>query len=93
VWASVQHTGGIEDYVILAICTVLGVLAKKYKFSRPAMLMAFILAGKVEALTMQMNSLYTIDRLIDRPLFILLMVFVVCLFVYGITRKNKLEYA
>ena len=55
--------------------------------------MAFILAGKVEALTMQMNSLYTIDRLIDRPLFILLMVFVVCLFVYGMTRKNKLEYA
>lgn len=93
VWASVQHTGGIEDYVVLALCTVLGVLAKKYKFSRPAMLMAFILAGKVEALTMQLNSLYTIDRLIDRPLFILLLVFVVCLFVYGITRKNKLEYA
>ena len=93
VWASVQHTGGIEDYIILIMCTMLGLLAKKYKFSRPAMLMAFILAGKVETLTMQMNSLYTIDKLIDRPLFIFLMALVVLLFGYSITKKNKLEYA
>ena len=56
VWACVQYTGGWEDYAILGLCTLLGVTAKKYKFSRPALLMAFILADKVEALTLQMDN-------------------------------------
>ena len=93
VWACVQYTGGIEDYIILALCTVLGIFAKKYKFSRPAMLMAFILAGKIEALTIQMTTLYTLDRLFDRPMFIGLVVAILLLFAYGVSRKNKLEYA
>ena len=93
VWACVQYTGGIEDYIILALCTVLGIFAKKYKFSRPAMLMAFILAGKIEALTIQMTTLYTLDRLFDRPMFIGLVVVILLLFAYGVSRKNKLEYA
>ena len=53
VWACVQYTGGWEDYAILAICCALGYLAKRFRFSRPAMLMAFILASKLEALTIQ----------------------------------------
>jgi len=93
VWACVQYTGGIEDYIILILCTILGVLAKKFKFSRPAMLMAFILADKVEALTIQITSLYTIETLLQRPLFIGLIVAIICLFSYGLFRKNKLEYA
>ena len=93
VWACVQYTGGIEDYIILALCTVLGIFAKKYKFSRPAMLMAFILAGKIEALTIQMTTLYTLDRLFDRPMFIGLVVAILLLFAYGVSRKNKLDYA
>jgi len=93
VWACVQYTGGIEDYIILVLCTVLGIVAKKYKFSRPAMLMAFILADKVEALTIQITSLYTIETLLQRPLFIGLIVIIICLFGYGLSRKNKLEYA
>ena len=93
VWACVQYTGGIEDYIILALCTVLGIFAKKYKFSRPAMLMAFILASKVEALTIQLTTLYSLQSLLQRPIFLMLMFFVLCLFVYGVLRKNKLEYA
>ena len=42
VLACVQYTGGWEDYFILAVCSVIGLLAKKYKFSRPALLFAFI---------------------------------------------------
>ena len=93
VWACVQYTGGIEDYIILALCTLLGIVAKKYKFSRPAMLMAFILASKVETLTIQLTTLYNLQSLLQRPIFLTLMFFVFCLFIYGVLRKNKLEYA
>jgi putative tricarboxylic transport membrane protein len=34
VWACVQYTGGWEDYVVLILCTLLGLILKKYKFSR-----------------------------------------------------------
>lgn len=93
VWACVQYTGGWEDYAILAIMTVIGLLAKKYKFSRPAMLMAFILSDRVEALTIQMTRLYNIDRLLDRPIFLVLVALIVIVFVWGILRRGKLEYA
>ena len=93
VWACVQYTGGWEDYAVLAIMTVIGLLAKKYKFSRPAMLMAFILSDRVEALTIQMTRLYDIDRLLDRPIFLVLVALIVIVFVWGILRRGKLEYA
>ena len=93
VWACVQYTGGWEDYAVLAIMTVIGLLAKKYKFSRPAMLMAFILSDRVEALTIQMTRLYNIDRLLDRPIFLVLVALIAIVFVWGILRRGKLEYA
>ena len=93
VWACVQYTGGIEDYIVLALCTILGIFAKKYKFSRPAMLMAFILASKVETLTIQLTTLYSLEKLLERPLLIGLVVIIFILFAYGVSRKNKLEYA
>ena len=93
VWACVQYTGGWEDYVILAIMTVIGLLAKKYKFSRPAMLMAFILSDRVESLTIQMTTLYNVDRLLDRPIFLGLCALIIVVFVWGILRRGKLEYA
>ena len=93
VWACVQYTGGWEDYAVLAVMTVIGLLAKHYKFSRPAMLMAFILADRVESLTIQMTTLYNIDRLLDRPIFLGLVALIVIVFVWGILRRGKLEYA
>jgi TctA family transporter len=93
IWACVQYTGGWQDYAILVVTTCLGLFMRKYKFSRPAMLMAFILATKVEALTLQMTTIYSIDRLLDRPLFLVIMSFVVMLLIFGITKRSKLEYA
>ena len=93
VWACVQYTGGWEDYAVLAVMTVIGLLAKHFKFSRPAMLMAFILSERVESLTVQMMSLYNIDRLLDRPIFLGLCALIVVVFVWGILRRGKLEYA
>ena len=92
-WACVQYTGGWEDYFILAVCSVLGILCKKYKFSRPAMVIGFILAERVEALTLQMTSLYSIDQLITRPIFVVLLLLTTCVFAWGITTKRRLSYA
>ena len=93
VWACVQYTGGWEDYAVLVIFSVVGIAAKRFKFSRPAILIAFILADRVEALTIQLTSLYTIESLITRPIFLSVVVLIVITFVWGLRRKNKLEYA
>ena len=91
--ACVQYTGGWEDYAILFICSVIGLCAKKYKFSRPAMLFGFILAERVEALSIQMFSLYNIEKLLDRPIFWTLVLLIVVVATWGLTRRNKLDYA
>lgn len=91
--ACVQYTGGWEDYAILLITSIIGFTAKKYKFSRPVLLFGFILAERVEALTIQMSNLYSFDRLIDRPIFWVLVGMILIVFTWGLLRKNKLEFA
>jgi putative tricarboxylic transport membrane protein len=93
VLACVQYTGGWEDYFILALCSVVGLLAKRYKFSRPALLFAFILSDRIEALTVQMSGLYTVEKLLDRNIFLVLVVIMVITLVWGLTNKRKIDYA
>ena len=93
VLACVQYTGGWEDYFILALCSVVGLLAKRYKFSRPALLFAFILSDRIEALTVQMSGLYTVDKLLDRNIFLVLVVIMGITLVWGLTNKRKIDYA
>ena len=91
--ACVQYTGGWEDYAILLIASAIGLLAKEFKFSRPALLFGFILADRIEALSIQMFTLYDIDRLLTRPIFWTLVVTTVVVLFWGLTKRNKLEYA
>ena len=93
VLACVQYTGGWEDYFILTVCSVVGLLAKHYKFSRPALLFAFILSDRIEALTVQMSGLYTVEKLLDRNIFLVLVVITVITLVWGLTNKRKIDYA
>lgn len=93
VWSCVQYTGGWEDYAVLAICSVLGVAAKKYRFSRPAILIAFILSNRIEALTIQLTSLYNIEMLLTRPIFLCIVASIITVFIWGLRRKNRLDYA
>ena len=93
-WACVQYTGGWEDYAVLLGFSVLGILCKKFKFSRPAMLMGFILADRIESLTLQMFNLYTFEKLIDRPIFLGLVTCVIGMFIYGVfINKTRLDYS
>ena len=93
-WACVQYTGGWEDYAIFALCSILGLTAKYLNFSRPAMLMGFILADRIESLSLQMFILYDIPKLLDRPIFLCLCVAVVAMFIYGVFfNKTRLDYS
>lgn len=91
--ACVQYTGGWEDYAILIVCSIVGIGAKHYKFSRPALLFGFILADRIEALTIQMTGLYTVDKLLDRHLFLGLLVAIAVTTIWGFTRKRRIDYA
>lgn len=93
VLACVQYTGGWEDYFMLAVCSIVGLLAKRYKFSRPALLFAFILSDRIEALTVQMTGLYTVEKLLDKPIFLGLCVAIGVTLVWGLTSKRKINYA
>jgi TctA family transporter len=88
----VQYTGGWEDYAMLAIFGTLGMVMKHFKFSRPALLIGFILSERVEGLTLQLISIYTIDQLIIRPIFITLIVLTLLLFAWSLTRKSEMEF-
>jgi TctA family transporter len=56
VWASVQYTGMIEDYIVLGICMLVGLTMKYLKFSRISFLIGFILSARIEASWVQFNT-------------------------------------
>jgi len=91
--ACVQYTGGWEDYAILVIMSMIGFASKKLKFSRPALLFGFILADRIEALSIQMFGLYNLDKLLERPIFWVLTFIILVIFIVGITRRKTMEYA
>lgn len=92
VWSCVQYTGGWEDYAILALCSVLGIFCKKYKFSRPALLLAYMLSAKVEAYTIQMTAIYSPAELLDRPIFLTLMAVILVVLAWSVRRDNQFGY-
>lgn len=92
VWASMQYTGGWEDLAILCIFSVLGFAMKSYKYSRPAFLVAFILADKVEKLSIQLFTIYNWEMLNNRYLFFVLLILVGITFIYSLL-KGKIKYA
>ena len=93
IWASVQYTGGWEDYVILVLASALGIACKKYHFSRPSLLVAFILSDRVEALTVQVADLYTLSKLMVRPGFVILLVLVIILLFYSFKKGGKIDFS
>lgn len=93
IWACVQYTGGWEDYAILAIFSVLGIACKKFRFSRPALLIGYILADRIESLSLQMAALYSFNQLLQRPLFLSLIGVSVVVILYFLFKRNSIDYA
>lgn len=93
VYTSMQYTGGWEDLAMLGIFSCIGFAMRHYKFSRPAMLIGYILAEKIEGLTLQITGLYTLETLITRPIFMTLVVCIIGLLAYSMIRKGRIDYA
>jgi TctA family transporter len=93
VWSCVQYTGGWEDYVILAICSALGLLFKKLKLSRACLIIGFVLAGRLEKTTIQFNTLYDLAEVLHRPITMGLLIFTLIVIIYGLFfNKSKISY-
>tara|TARA_B100000963_G_scaffold173527_1_gene150930 strand:- start:121 stop:1560 length:1440 start_codon:yes stop_codon:yes gene_type:complete len=93
VWATLQYTGGWEDIAVLTIFSIVGIIAKKYKFSRPALLIGFLLSDRIYSLTYQLTTLHTINDLITRPIFIIILLSILLILYWSFTKRSKLDYA
>ena len=93
VWATLQYTGGWEDLAVLFAFSVLGLTCKKYQISRPALLIGFLLSDRIYSLTYQLTTLHTVNDLITRPIFLVIMMCVMFLLYWGITKRSRLNYA
>lgn len=65
IWSSTQYTGLWEDYAMFAICCVVGLGLKHFKFSRVSFLIGFILSARLEASYVQFTGLYEWSDLLD----------------------------
>ena len=92
-WACYQISHTYFDVVTLAVCSAIGIFAKRFELNRPAMLLAFILFSKIEALTFQTVSLYDFNSLVERPLFLMMCLFTLLIVFAGTkyVRNNKGE--
>lgn len=89
VWSCMEYTGTINDLYMLGLCSVLGLVCRQFGISRPAVLVAFILVEKLENYMQQTQTLYTVEQLATRPVFVVLILIAVSVFVYSIFRPNR----
>ena len=92
-WATLQYTGGWEDVAVLVIFSLIGLLCKKFQVSRPALLIGFLLSDRIYSLSYQMSTLHKITDLATRPIFLTIMVCVVLLTYWGVTKRSRIDYA
>jgi putative tricarboxylic transport membrane protein len=92
-WACLQYTGGWQDLFVLLIFSLLGIACKHYQFSRPSLLIGFILADRIEALSIQLTTIYSLDMLADRWVFWVLLIAVVAVGFASIYKKTGIDYA
>jgi putative tricarboxylic transport membrane protein len=89
-----SYTGLYMDYVTLAACSVLGLFCYKFKISRPAILLTYIIIDKWQNLGQQWLTMYSWDQMLTRPLFLVLFAGVLFLVYRSITQKNRgIDYA
>jgi TctA family transporter len=92
-WSCVQYTGGWEDYAILIVATTLGIVLKYLKVNRIAVIIGFVLSHRLEAVSGQFLTLYSVSDLITRPISLTLIVATVIIAIYGLGyNKTKINY-
>lgn len=93
IYANYQYTGTYNDMIILLLCSALGILAKYFEISRPAILVCFVIAERLESYTIQTFQLYGFEDLITRPLFVTIMIISIALIVRNLITRKGLNYA
>lgn len=94
VYANLQYTGTWQDIAVLMACTVLGIACKYFDISRPAILVTFVVAERLENYTQQTFTLYGAADLLARPMFMLIMALAMMLVIAWVVRGGKgLDYA
>lgn len=89
IWSCLEYTGTINDLYILILCSLLGLFCKYTKISRPAIMVAFVLIEKLENYIQQTRSLYTIEELATRPIFMVLITIAIGVLLYSIFKSNR----
>ena len=75
-FAAFQITRDWADLIALLICGSLGIYMKRFGWSRPGLLIGFVLSGKVEASIYQTVQVYGFSFL-ERPIVIILILFTI----------------
>ena len=75
-FAAFQATRDWADLLVLFGLSVLGIYMKRFGWPRPALLIGFVLSGKVEALVYQTFTVYGFSFL-ERPAVIVLLLFII----------------
>jgi putative tricarboxylic transport membrane protein len=89
VWGCMEYTGGIEDIIILTLCSVLGIVCKYTGISRPAIILSFIVASKLENYTQQAFTIYSFEQIVQRPIVVGLVIASVGLLLWSVLKKNR----
>ena len=89
VYTCQTYTGLAADYIVLGACSVLGIICYKFKISRPAVLLTYIIIDKWHNLGQQTLTMYGPTDLLQRPLFVILLAGVLYLIYRGATQKNR----
>lgn len=94
IWSCTQYTGLIEDYIMFAVCCVVGMILKYIKFSRVSFLIGFILSARLEKSWIQFNTLgYTVSDLLTNWMPLLFIVLAVGAAIWGIFyNKSKIDF-
>lgn len=89
VYANLEYTGGWQDLAILAICSALGIVLKYFDISRPAVLVCYVVAERLETYIMQTEKLYDISSLLQRPIFLITVSIAVIIVIHSIVKKER----
>lgn len=92
VWSSMQYSGTANDLYILIVCGIIGVIAKEIGLSRPAILLAYVVAEKFENYTQQSLTLYTWGEVLSRPLTLILLILSLMIVVNSIRKYKGITY-
>jgi putative tricarboxylic transport membrane protein len=92
VWSSFQYSGTINDLYILIICGIIGFVAKKTGMSRPAILLAYVVAEKFENYSQQALTLYSVTEILTRPIVLTLLILSMLIIAYSIKKYKGISY-